>query len=242
MYTFIMGSRDSSGNVRFSSSDFNFTSPLASSTGETVVGSSSSGGGSSSSRQPTGAEIIAGQSFADSPLVPTPSKEEDRSVQRRITPAGTPTTTSSGGTLQGGITPSESKQFNIHSPGTTYQYQTGSFESKGKIIPTFKTFTIEENYSSREATVEESKKLRGYVQSKDYETTALAPTPSLIKRTYRETKGRAEEFGSKPFYDVGKVEEFSSQFGTNGNLLGKKRGCGGGDRRWCKCPYWGLQK
>lgn len=58
MYTFIMSYIDKSGNIRYTSSDFDYVSPLASPTGETIVGASLGGGGGSGLSAEEQARII----------------------------------------------------------------------------------------------------------------------------------------------------------------------------------------
>ena len=108
----------------------------------------------------------------------------------------------------------------LHTPGTTYQYQTGVESFGGKNIPIVETYFVEKDWSSKEATPEQSKALQTYIDSQANIELGLSPTPSKAKQYFSEKSGQFQDFGSQSFYDEKWVKDFSAKGGTPGKIAG----------------------
>jgi len=114
------------------------------------------------------------------------------------------------------------KQVNIPilSPGTIYQYQTDTLESKGRTIPYYKTYTIGEDYSSRQPTKQEFINLQDFVSAEKFKETGLSEPQSNIKRISGEAIGKVKILGSEELYSPKQIKESSSKFGKVGEISG----------------------
>jgi len=120
------------------------------------------------------------------------------------------------------ITPTtaDTSQQQVYRPGTIYETQVDTFKHKGKTIPVTKTYTIGEDWSSREATMEEREKLEEYEKAKRYEEVFLSEPPSKISRFYQEKKGEYLAWASQPFIDEKWTRDLFSKGGKVGEFTG----------------------
>jgi len=94
----------------------------------------------------------------------------------------------------------------VHPPGTIYQVQTDKYKG----TPIVKTYTVGEDYSSREATASERKQLEEYRKAEIYEDVALKDSPSEVSKWFGEEKGKISKLMSE---EVVNRERLQTTFG-----------------------------
>lgn len=107
----------------------------------------------------------------------------------------------------------------VHAPGTIYSAPTGkTFTPRGGTPqPTYKTYTVGEDYTSRPATPKEFQQLEEFKRAKSYEEVALKDAPSVTARWYGETKGKVSKVLDEPLVDQVALAKYTGE--DIGNLV-----------------------